>query len=1001
MVFIEKEVLENPEIFEINRLGAHSDHRFYSSIENAQQEIGTDLCTSLNGVWSFEYAKNLESASKNFWKLTPGNFFESSIRVPANIELCGFGQPHYVNTMYPWDGVEDLLPGQIPQNNPVGSYLREIIWNEGSGGERLVLSFEGVQSAFGVWVNGEFVGYSEGSFTTAEFDISGRLVAGSNTLAVRVYKYSSGSWLEDQDYWRLFGIFRDVNLYRLPASHLEDIQIETEVSDNYLSAVVQVGYRLSGCTDVTVSAALSYQGTPVTGAESDGSPLHLNVPDPKLWSAEKPNRYQLLLTVKTGGTGETIEAVKMNIGIRRLEMTNGIYTINGSRIVFNGVNRHEFSHLNGRAVTRDEILWDILCMKRNNINAVRTSHYPNNTLFYELCDEYGLYVMDEANLESHGTWQKMGKVDPSCVIPDDKPQWRQACLDRARSMLLRDRNHPSVVVWSCGNESFGGETIFLMSQLFRDADSSRAVHYEGVFHDRRYSDTSDFESRMYAKVPEIEAYLNNNPQKPFLSCEYSHAMGNSNGALFKYTDLTRQYPMCQGGFIWDFIDQFIQTKSARGKDYLAYGGDFSDRPTDYNFCGNGLVFANRQESSKMAEVKALYAPFCVQPDENGVTITNRTLFCNLNEFDVFWRVERDGIPVQSGSFEGNLPAGESKHFPIEPEVQISTGITVVEVAVRLKHDTPWAKVGYEIAFGQYTTGEMYIEHREAALQTVQGDVNIGVYGRGFGILFSKMLGTVVSLKSGETELLDGFPTPTFWRATTDNDRGNGFSIACAQWKLASLYAHCVDCSLQAEKDTVTVNFVYSLSTTPNTTCTVSYRIHGDGKIDVAMRYKGMSGLAVMPLFGMQLSLPCRFDNAQWFANGPQENHCDRKHGARLCRFSTSPAGDVTAYAIPQECGNRTGVHELLVRDDKGFGIRLLSVAGMEASVLPYTAHELENAWHSYDLPESHHTIIRLAKQQCGVGGDDSWGAPVHEEYLIDAQEDMYFEFTIEVILTDR
>ena len=580
--------LENSEIYEVNRLEAKSDHKFYRNLEELKEDKSS-FKTLLNGEWKFHYSKNLDGIINNFYEEDYSVESWDNIKVPGHIQLQGYDKPHYVNTMYSWDGHDDIVPPLIPKRyNPVGCYVKEFDIPSEFFGKPLYISFGGVESAFFLWLNGKFVGYSEDSFTPSDFDLSNLYKVGKNKLAVMVVKFCSGSWLEDQDFWRFSGIFRDVYLYTKPETHINDIFVHTNLKENYKKCELDIDLKIEGNLDSVIKYTLTDNDNnkildKTQSIESNKLSIKEEVTDIKLWSAEESNLYTLLIEV-LDKNNNIIEVIQQKVGFRAFEMINNIMHINGKRIVFKGVNRHEFSCYKGRYVSKEEMLWDVKTMKRNNINAVRTSHYPNQSYFYELCDEYGLYVIDETNLESHGTWQKMGKIDSKYVVPDSKKEWRECVLDRAKSMLERDKNHPSIIIWSCGNEAFGGENIYLMSEYFRNTDSSRLVHYEGVFNDRRYNNTSDMESRMYAKVKDIEEYLNNNPQKPFMLCEYTHAMGNSNGAMYKYIELEDKYQMYQGGFIWDFIDQGLMNKDIYGKDYLAYGGDFGDRPTDYNFC---------------------------------------------------------------------------------------------------------------------------------------------------------------------------------------------------------------------------------------------------------------------------------------------------------------------------------------------------------------------------------------------------------------------------------
>ncbi|MGL5542816.1 MAG: glycoside hydrolase family 2 TIM barrel-domain containing protein, partial [Fusobacteriaceae bacterium] len=609
----------------------------------------------------------------------------------------------------PWDGHEKLIPPMVPKDfNPVSSYVKTFEIPENWDRKAVYISFQGVESAFKIWLNGEFVGYSEDSFTPAEFDLSPYITEGENTLAVEVYKWCSGSWLEDQDFWRFSGIFRDVYLYTVPEIHVRDLRIVTELEGDYKKTVVKTEMKLQYLEKKHVKivqeiyyAEKNLVASGEVSTESKNESLAVEIDHPDLWSAENPFLYEIIMTIKDAMTEEVIEVVLQKIGIRTFQMKDGLMLINGKRIVFKGVNRHEFSCYNGRVISEEEMLWDIKFLKANNFNAVRTSHYPNVTRWYELCDEYGLYVIDEANIESHGTWQKMGACRPEFVVPDSKPEWLGTVLDRGKSMLERDKNHPSIIIWSCGNEAYGGENLYKLSQYFRETDPTRIVHYEGVFWDRRYNGTSDMESRMYAKVVDIEEYLNNDPEKPFINCEYSHAMGNSNGGLHKYTELEEKYPMYQGGFIWDYIDQAIMKRDENGIEFLAFGGDFNDRSTDYNFCVNGLVYGDRKPSPKMQEVKGLFSDYKILPEKNSVVIKNQSLFTNISKYSTQYKVLRDGIEILEGKTILNLAPLSTDEFQLDiPEFKLP-GEYVVEVALNLKKDEKYADVGHEVAFGQY------------------------------------------------------------------------------------------------------------------------------------------------------------------------------------------------------------------------------------------------------------------------------------------------------------
>lgn len=608
-------IIKNPEIFEQNRLAAHSDHVCYKN-ELEKIKGKSSLRYDMNGLWKFAYAKNQSLAPCGFEAADYDCKGWDEIRVPAHIQMEGYDVPIYTNTTYPWEADEFIKPGEVPEIfNPVASYVKYFTIPENMKNKRVCISFQGVESGFALWLNGHYVGYSEDTFDPSDFELTDYIIEGENKLAVRVWKWTSSSWCEDQDFYRFSGIFRDVFLYAVPCAHVEDLSVVSTLNDTFDEGTLSVSIKADG--DGIASVKL-YELGDLSVEKYDRAKLLLeefdielrnkeicegscNVKNPLLWSAEKPNLYEVKIIVKDTHGNET-EFISQLAGFRRFEMVDGLMKLNGKRIVFKGVNRHEFSSITGRVPNRDEVIKDIVTMKKNNINAIRTSHYPDDSMLYELCDIYGIYMIAENNLESHGTWEAYNKgyVDLDFVVPKDKPQWREMMLDRANSCYQRDKNHPAILIWSCGNESFGGKTIYEMSQLFRQLDKHRLVHYEGVFNDRSYNDTSDMESQMYTPVAGIEKFLAEHHEKPFICCEYTHAMGNSCGAMHKYTELTDREPRYQGGFIWDYIDQSIYKKDRYGKWFLTYGGDFGDRPTDGDFSGNGICYGGERGFSKDA-----------------------------------------------------------------------------------------------------------------------------------------------------------------------------------------------------------------------------------------------------------------------------------------------------------------------------------------------------------------------------------------------------------------
>ena len=1015
-------IIKNPEIFEQNRLAAHSDHVCYKN-ELEKIKGKSSLRYDMNGLWKFAYAKNQSLAPCGFEAADYDCKGWDEIRVPAHIQMEGYDVPIYTNTTYPWEADESIKPGEVPEIfNPVASYVKYFTIPENMKNKRVCISFQGVESGFALWLNGHYVGYSEDTFDPSDFELTDYIVEGENKLAVRVWKWTSSSWCEDQDFYRFSGIFRDVFLYAVPCAHVEDLSVVPTLNDTFDEGTLSVSIKADG--DGIASVKL-YELGDLSVEKYDRAKLLLeefdielrnkeicegscNVKNPLLWSAEKPNLYEVKIIVKDTH-GNEIEFISQLAGFRRFEMVDGLMKLNGKRIVFKGVNRHEFSSITGRVPNRDEVIKDIVTMKKNNINAIRTSHYPDDSMLYEFCDIYGIYMIAENNLESHGTWEAYNKgyVDLDFVVPKDKPQWREMMLDRANSCYQRDKNHPAILIWSCGNESFGGKTIYEMSQLFRQLDKHRLVHYEGVFNDRSYNDTSDMESQMYTPVAGIEKFLAEHPEKPFICCEYTHAMGNSCGAMHKYTELTDREPRYQGGFIWDYIDQSIYKKDRYGKWFLTYGGDFGDRPTDGDFSGNGICYGGEREASpKMQEVKFNYQNISVDFDSDYIfTVTNKNLFVNTSVFDAFAILLADGEEVYRTKLQISVPPMDRASYEV-PVTLKNSMIDVgkeycIVVSFVLKENTIWEKAGYEIAFGQHMIKKPVSEYScDKSVELVVGNGNILVRGENFKALFSRMNLGMVSYVYGGVEMLPNtIPLPNFWRTPTNNDSGNMMPQRYAQWKIASMYVttrqdqRFADTSPRVEKNdnNIAITYTYFMPTTPQSSCEVTYRVFGDGTIETTLSYDPVKELGDMPEFGMMFKLDADYDTVKWYGLGPQETYEDRQHGGKYGVYENKVADNIAEYLVPQESGNKCRVRYAKVMDKKGRGM-LFFGDELSFSALPYTPHELENAAHHFELPPVHYTVVRVAKKQMGVGGDDSWGSHTHPEYLLDVSEKMEFTF---------
>lgn len=1002
------EWLKNPEVFQVNRENAHSDHFYFDNESEMEKwedtgvESSISLRQSLNGTWKFAYTSKPSNRYVDFYKEEFDCSGFCDIQVPGHIQMQGYGKCQYINNMYPWDGIEYLRPPQVSDEyNPVGSYVKYFDVNEKLLDKRIFISFQGVETAMYVWLNGEFVGYAEDSFTPSEFELTPYIKANGNKLAVEVYKRSSASWLEDQDFFRFSGIFREVFLYAVPKVHIRDLKVVASLDDTYTYGVLSISADVICDKEMNGKYKISYEVLDgdkciLQGKKFDGQII---VPNVKKWSAEFPNLYDVVIKINDN-SGNFIEGIKQRIGFRRFEMLNGVMCLNGKRIIFHGVNRHEFCCESGRVLDYEKMLYDIKCMKKNHINAVRTSHYPNQSVWYRLCDEFGIYVIDETNLESHGSWQKLGVCEPSWNVPGNLPEWQENVLDRAKSMYERDKNHASILMWSCGNESYAGNCILNMANYFREQDSERLVHYEGCFHNREYDMCSDMESRMYAKPDEIKEYLDSNPVKPYISCEYMHAMGNSCGGLLQYQELEHLYEKYQGGFIWDFVDQALQITDESGRKKMCYGGDFDDRATDYNFCGDGLLFADRSETPKMQEIRYLFQDVHMKLKENMVTVENHFLFNNLTGCVMKIRTENeDGIIEEILIDEIVTECGKSREIPISLAIPNVKEYTINAIIL----DSEKSEIAREqeiLINRDYSEsvdeGSVAGENSRTRPVVVEGDVNIGVKTNETLYLFSLSEGGIVSLNYKEREHIVRAPKITFWRALTDNDMGYKAGFDRAGWMTAGMFAK-VDKIVKDSKDAF-VEYHYMLPGISDGEAVISYQVKDDGSIDVKASFTGTKLLKEMPLFGVEFMMKGSYGNFEYYGMGPDECHLDRQEGAFLGRYQGTAYENVTKNLRPQECGNRTGVRKLTVTDSEGAGLLFTAInKPFEMSVLPYSSYELENALHYEELPNSDYTWVKIAATQMGVGGDDSWGAPVREQYLLDGSKEISVEVNIRPI----
>ena len=997
--------LHDSQAFAFNRLSARSTHR------------STAPSQSLDGTWEVALtsgtAISLDSPTDAF---NQGDIH--SILVPSTLETQGLWQPAYVNIQMPWDGHEDPQAPAAPRDCRVAVYRRSFALDEAvaqtlkaHGSVRV--RFNGFATALYIWVDGTFIGYCEDGYTASEFDITAALDdhKEKHDIVVVCYEHSSASWLEGQDSWRFHGLFRSVTLVALPATHVENLEADADYDAATGEGMLTIAVHVEGALEATmITAELSAPDGQVSWRH-DGlaSAEHLDL-DARLanvlpWSAESPSLYTLTLTLadKQG----IVERVNQRVGFRRFEIADSVFLLNGKRLIFRGVNRHEFDARTGRTMTLDTMITDVKLCKQLNINAIRTSHYPNDTRFLDLCDEYGLYIIDETNLETHGSWCTPGDIPtPETAIPGSKMEWEGACVDRVESMVLQDRNHASVLIWSLGNESYGGEVFRSMYRRSRELDPARPVHYEGVTWDREFDDASDIESRMYALPDAIEEYLRSAPKKPYLSCEYMHSMGNSVGGLQLYTAL-ESYPEYGGGFIWDLVDQALyhEATAASGGEFLAYGGDFGDRPCDWEFSCDGILFADRTPKPQAQAVKALYSPVTLTPSSDGIAVSAVALPAPASDLCIRARVLADGEVAWEETYEAVAAPGEESAVAVgwPGDLLADTQREIVlEAALVLASDTPWCEAGHVVSVGQtiHSRPEVADTAPAGGASFTVGRWNIGMREGDNEALLSRTAGGIVQWKRGQTAMVLRPPRLTTFRPLTDNDRGCGHGFDRACWTTAGAYARCVDTSVEEGPGGVVVTYEYKLAGLEDVIVPVCYELRADGTIRLTATYPGAQGLPTMPCFGVEWALPSSIDHLRFYGLGPVEAYADRLDGATLGVWETSAAKGIAPYAVPQECGYHPGVRWCEASDADRHGLRVEACGDLGVSLLPYSSAQIEQAAHWWELPAPDSrsaTYLRLLSAQMGVGGDNSWGSPVHDEFHVDASGKQVLDVRLSLI----
>ena len=998
---------ENPRVFGINKEAARATFLPYQSKEAAIADDcqKSDWYLSLNGIWKFNWVYKPEDKPKDFYTEEYDTSDWGEMPVPGNWELNGYGTPIYTNITYPFPKNPPFIDHS---HNPVGSYKRNFTLPEGWKNRRVYIHFESGAVAMYVWVNGQKVGYSQNTKSPTEFDITKYVRKGENNIAIEAYRWSDGSYLEDQDFWRLSGFDRSIYMYSPDQIRIADFFAKAALDANYKNGLLDVDIdltnKLSETKLVRVNVnlinnagkqILSTSSSVELKSESEQQ-IHIKdkVNKPLQWSNETPNLYTLLITL-SDRDGKLIEAASCKVGFRNVEIKDAQLMINGKSVLVRGVNLHEHNAYNGHVVDKETMLKDIKLMKQHNINAVRMSHYPQSPLWYKLCDEYGLFLVDEANIETHAMgaeWQGWFNKD---VHPAYSPEWAPAHKDRVERLFQRDKNHPSVIIWSMGNECGNGPVFYDIYDWLKKADPTRLVQFEQAGQNRN----TDIVCPMYPGMESMKKYADRTDvTRPYIMCEYSHAMGNSNGNFQEYFDIITSSKQMQGGFIWDWVDQGLQATDDSGRDYWAYGGDIGGYKytNDENFCANGLVSPDRIPHPGLEEVKKVYQDilFFNQDIENGIiTIQNRFLTRNLKEYAFKWILKKNGEMSAEAPFKVSLNAGESKEVKLKlPKITSSKGVEyTLDIYAFTAKAEALIPVGFEIAREQFVfKGNDYFEKEHA----VTGDISyedknnrIVISASNSKITIDKWSGLLSGYQYKETNLLNGSVEPDFWRAPTDNDFGNGMPSKLNIWRNAGQNRTVKDIKVTQTDHFVTVESDLWLNDVASP-YQLTYTVYADGKIKVDVKWvAGREGLPEIPRFGMQLKLNNQFDQFSYYGRGPWENYSDRNTSSFIGIYSSTVADQQVDYIRPQENGNKTDVRWLTLTNNEGIGLEIKGLQPLSVKVSHNPVEDLDSGLtkkqrHPSDVTPRHQVYLNVDFKQRGLGGDDSWGRYPHKPYLL-------------------
>ncbi len=1005
---------ENPNVVGINKEPAHATLFPYESRELALQDdpAASAYFQSLNGTWKFNWVRQPADRPTEFFREDYDDADWAEIAVPGNWEINGFGVPIYLNSPFEF---EENPPYIHHDYNPVGSYRRTFTLPDTWEGREIFIHFGAVKSAMYLWINGQQVGYSQGSKLPAEFNITPYVRTGANTLALEVYRWSDGSYLECQDFWRISGIERDVFLWAAPKLHIRDFFVlgglDHEHRDGLLDVTADiVDYSGQAADDLTLTVELlDVDGASVLSAgpvrrsvtlsqdEESQVRIEQRIPEPRRWTAETPDLYTLLLTL-ADASGTTLEVLTSKVGFRSVEIRDSQLLVNGVPITIKGVNRHEHDPLTAHVVSEESMIRDIQLMKQFNINAVRTSHYPDDPRWYQLADEYGLYIVDEANIESHGRG-----YHPDTTFGND-PLWKTAHLQRTIRMVERDKNHPSIIIWSLGNEAGNGVNFYATYEWIKARDKSRPVQYERALRDWN----TDIYVPMYAGFQHLIDYAEGDDQRPLIMCEYAHAMGNSVGNFTDYWEIIDKYPKLQGGFIWDWVDQGLLTTNEKGDTIFGYGGDFGPpgTPSDGNFLINGVVSPDRHPHPALWEVKKVYQYIDIERFNirtRTVTVTNDYDFKSLDDVMLVWSITGDGIPLQTGRIV-DIDLGPKESREIEIPFQLFSPqrgtLYFVKFSFRTKQATELLPLGHEVAWEQFRF-PLYLAADARSLKDLpklkleESEGAATVSGDDFEVTFDKAAGVLASYEYRGVERLLSGPQPNFWRAPTDNDFGGRWQLKLAIWRHAGANRTLRDMTVEKVNDRqVRIRTTWDLEA-GGSTYTTSYTVLGNGEIIVENHFvPGDTTLPRMPRFGMRMTMPKQFSNVEWFGRGPHESYWDRKAGAPMGRYQGTVAEQFHPYVRPQETGNKTDVRWMALTNDEGEGLLFVGMPVLSMSALHFTIEDLDPGErkaqrHAGDLVERDLVSLNVDFKQMGVGGINSWGPTALPKYSLEPDEYTY------------